>query len=284
VSNDKGLLYIVATPIGNLDDITLRAIRVLSEVDLIAAEDTRHSKILLQHLGISTKTTAFHEHNERARTAELLLLLRGGQCIALISDAGTPLVNDPGFRLVRAAHAAGIRVEPVPGPCAAVAALSVAGLPTDRFVFEGFPPARPQARSAFFEKLKSEPRTLIFYETPHRLKASLTAMTGAFGPQREAVVARELTKKFETILYGTLAELAESLVPEGSDARPRGEFVVLVHGAGSSGAQSPDNEAERVLRILLRELSVKQSAAVAAEITGTNRRKLYRLALSLQQR
>lgn len=283
VSNNSGLLYVVATPIGNLEDITRRSVRVLSEADLIAAEDTRHSKKLLQHLGISVKTIAFHEHNERTRTPELLGLLRDGQCIALISDAGTPLVSDPGFRLVRAAHAAGIRVVPVPGPCAAVAALSVAGLPTDRFVFEGFPPARTAARDAFFERLKHEPRTLIFYETPHRLRASLNAMTAAFGPGREAVVARELTKKFETILTGTLGELGAVFVGQ-RDARPRGEFVILVHGAAPSAARTPSSEAERILRALLRELSVKQSAALASEITGVNRRKLYQLALSLQRR
>lgn len=279
VSNRPGLLYVVATPIGNLEDITYRAVRVLSEVDLIAAEDTRHARKLLRHFGIATEMTAFHDHNELDKIPKLLNLLRQGKCIALISDAGTPLVSDPGFKLVRALHAAQIPVVPVPGPCAAITALSVAGLPTDRFAFDGFPPAKPAARDAFFSERKNDPRTLIFYETPHRIAASLRAMVNAFGKQRQAVLARELTKKFESIRYATLGELREWI---GTDKdQLRGESVVIVHGAEVRVDQAIGPETERVLRILLRELPVKQAAALAAEITGRKKRALYRFALGL---
>ncbi len=278
VSNNPGLLYVVATPIGNLEDITYRAIRVLSEVDLIAAEDTRHARKLLSRFGITTRTTAFHEHNELHKIPELIDVLRQGKCIALISDAGTPLVSDPGFRLVRALRAEQVPVVPIPGPCAAIAALSVAGLPSDRFAFDGFPPAKPVARETFFGERQNEARTLIFYETPHRISASLRAMVNAFGRARPAVLARELTKKFETIRCATLGELCDWIANE-SDQR-RGEFVVIVHGATAPVEQPIGPEAQRVLRILLRELPVKQAAAMAAEITGHKKRALYRLAFA----
>jgi 16S rRNA (cytidine1402-2'-O)-methyltransferase len=189
VSN-AGTLYVVATPIGNLEDMTPRAIRILSEVDLIAAEDTRHSGKLLKHFGIEAKTEALHEHNERSQVPRLIEILQAGKSIAFITDAGTPLVSDPGFHLVRSARQAGLSVIPVPGACAAIAALSAAGLPSDRFVFEGFPPAKSAARRAVFEKLREEARTLIFYESPHRILESLKEMTEIFGPGREAVLAR----------------------------------------------------------------------------------------------
>ena len=280
MSNLEPCLYVVATPIGNLEDMTTRAVRVLSEVDLIVAEDTRHSRALLRHFGIDTKLEALHEHNEREKVPRLLEELHAGKSVALVSDAGTPLVSDPGFRLVRAAHAAGVRVVPVPGACAAVAALSAAGLPSDRFAFEGFPPPKSAARRRWLDTLRDEPRTLIFYEVPHRIAASLADMREALGPGREAVIARELTKRFETIRGGTLDELCQWL--EGDSGQQRGEFVVMVHGAVAPRPAS-DAHAEHVLRALLAHLSVSRAAEVAAQLTGRSRRELYRLALTLER-
>lgn len=278
--SDAGMLYVVATPIGNLEDMTPRAVRTLSEADLIAAEDTRHSGRLLRHFGIGTKTEAIHEHNERSQVPRLVEILKGGKSIAFITDAGTPLVSDPGFHLVRAARQAGIRVVPVPGACAAIAALSAAGLPSDRFVFEGFPPAKSAARRAVFEKLREESRTLIFYESPHRILESLKDMSEVFGPGREAVLARELTKQFETLRAGGLEELLEWV---GRDADQQlGEFVILIHGVPRSEREVVDEEAGRVLKILLDELPVSQAAALAAKITGLKKNKLYEYALSLK--
>jgi len=274
-------LFVVATPIGNLEDISARALRVLADVDLIAAEDTRHSARLLRHYAIGTKVVSLHEHNERARTPRLIESLCTGKSIALVSDAGTPLLSDPGFHLVRAARAAGVPVVPIPGPCAAIAALSVAGLPTDRFVFEGFAPARAPARRAAFAALAHEPRTIVFYESSHRIVESLADLRAAFGAERPAVLARELTKKFEQVLDGTLGEL-QARVAQSPDLR-RGEFVLLIAGAPRSetGAQgAPD--AERVLRVLLEDLPVKQAAALAARITGAQRNRLYQRALALK--
>ena len=229
MSNKPGILFVVATPIGNLEDLSPRAARVLAEADLIAAEDTRHSARLMQHFGIGTPMTALHEHNERAKVAELMLWLGSGRSLALISDAGTPLVSDPGFNLVRAAHTEGITVVPVPGPCAAIAALSASGLPPDRFIFEGFPPAKSTARTAFFNGLRQEPRTLIFYESTHRILESLKDMAASFGPERHAVMGRELTKQFETLHSAPLAELCAWL--EADKDQQRGEMVILVAGA-----------------------------------------------------
>lgn len=282
MSNDAGILYVVATPIGNLEDITFRAVRVLAEVELIAAEDTRHSRRLLQHYSIATPITALHEHNERSKTITLLRQLRAGKCIALISDAGTPLVSDPGQHLVRAAQASGIRVVPVPGPCAAIAALSVAGMPSDHFAFEGFPPARAHARTAFFEGLRQETRTLIFFEAPHRIVASLQAMVATLGGERRAVLARELTKVFEDIRDATLAELAAWAVRQPAKALA-GEFVVLVEGAAEKRRASR-TEVERILRVLLAELPLKQAVALAVSITGERKRALYQAALTLRPR
>lgn len=280
-STSAGTLYVVATPIGNLEDMTPRAARILSEVELIAAEDTRHSAKLLRHFGIGTKTEAIHEHNERSQVPRLVEILKGGKSIAFITDAGTPLVSDPGFHLVRAARQAGIRVVPVPGACAAITALSAAGLPSDRFVFEGFPPAKSAARRAVFEKLCEEGRTLIFYESPHRILESLKDMSEVFGGEREAVLARELTKQFETLRAGTLAELLEWV---GRDANQQlGEFVILIHGVPRVERKSVDEAAEHVLKILLEELSVSQAAALAARITGLKKNKLYEYALTLKK-
>lgn len=256
--------------------------RVLAESDLIAAEDTRHSKKLLQRFKVTTRTIAFHEHNESKKMPQLLRLLHAGKCIALVSDAGTPLVSDPGFKLVRAAHAQGIRVIPVPGPCAAVAALSAAGLPTDRFVFEGFPPARAGARTAFFQQRQYETATLVYYEAPHRLRASLNAMASMFGSARPAAIARELTKKFEIIVSASLRDLCEKVAID-RETYSRGEYVILIEGIRDSATEKFTVDSEYILRILLHELSTKQAAALTAAITKGKRRDLYSLALRLQQ-
>jgi len=278
---NAGTLYVVATPIGNLEDMTPRAIRILSEADLIAAEDTRHSGKLLRHFGIGTETVAVHEHNERSQVPKLIEILKSGKSIAFISDAGTPLVSDPGFQLVRAARQAGLTVTPVPGACAAIAALSAAGLPSDRFVVEGFPPAKSAARRAVFEKLREESRTLIFYESPHRILESLKDMAEIFGSTREAVLARELTKQFETVRGGGLAELHDWV---SSDKHQQlGEFVILIHGVPRTEWEAIDTEAERVLKLLLEELPVSQAAALAAKITGLKKNKLYEYALAFKQ-
>lgn len=277
--SNRAVLYVVATPIGNLEDMTPRAVRVLSSVDLIAAEDTRHSAGLLRHFGVTTGTAAVHEHNEREQIPRLIELLRQGKSIALISDAGTPLVSDPGFRLVRAARAAGVDVVPVPGACAAVAALSVAGLPSDRFAFEGFPPAKAAARRAFFAGVRGEPRTLVFYEVPHRIVESLADMASVFGAERPAVFARELTKQFETVRAGTLAELHDWARSDPN--QQRGEIVVLVHGAPAEDARASDAEAERILQLLMAELPTSRAVALAAGITGRKKNLLYDRALAL---
>ena len=277
VSIQKGVLYLVATPIGNLDDLSLRAKAVLESVDRIAVEDTRHSRPLLQRYGVRTPLVALHEHNERQVLEELVDRLSEGEAVALISDAGTPLISDPGFPLVRRCREAGIPVSPVPGPCAAIAALSASGLPTDRFLFEGFPARTGEARRKQFEALRDETGTLVFYEASHRVAASLSDMAAVFGVDRGAVVARELTKLHETILSGTLGALVSTL--EGDPDQRRGEFVIVVGGA-PAGEGTIDPEAERVLRVLVAELPLKQAAALAARITGEKKNRLYGLALS----
>jgi 16S rRNA (cytidine1402-2'-O)-methyltransferase len=273
MTHQPGTLWVVATPIGNLDDLSPRARRTLADADLIAAEDTRHSAALLRHFGIATHCVALHEHNERELCADLVARLRAGAGIALISDAGTPLVSDPGFRLVRAAREAGITVSPVPGACAAIAALSAAGLASDRFVFEGFLPAKSAARRAHLQQLRGEARTLIFYESSHRIAEALADLAAVFGAQRRGVLARELTKLFETMLDGTLAELAARVAAD-ADQR-RGEFVVLVEGAGDDAAAARLAEGRRVFDLLRAELPPARAAKVAAAISGAPRRQLY---------
>lgn len=269
-----GRLWVVATPIGNLEDIGARARDVLARVDLIVAEDTRHSATLLRHLGIATRVLALHQHNERERSGHLVDLLRAGKDLALISDAGTPLISDPGFRLVRAAHAAGVAVSPVPGACAAIAALSVAGLASDRFVFEGFLPAKAAARRTRLAELRAETRTLIVYESSHRVAATLADCVAIFGAQRRAVLARELTKVFETVLTGTLAELDARVHCDAN--QQRGELVLLVAGAEQDAACALLAQGRRVFEILRGELAPSRAAKLAAEITGAPRKELYR--------
>ncbi|MCG5534534.1 16S rRNA (cytidine(1402)-2'-O)-methyltransferase [Ectothiorhodospira mobilis] len=273
MSIEAGVLYVVATPIGNLGDLSPRAVEVLRDVDGIAAEDTRHTAGLLTHAGIRTPLVSLHEHNEERQVPGLLSRLQKGEALALVSDAGTPLVSDPGYRLVRAAREAGVRVSPVPGPCAFVAALSASGLPSDRFLFEGFLPARAPARRRRLQALAGETCTLIFYESSHRIAAGLEDMAQVLGGARPAVVARELTKTFEQIQGGTLASL-NTWLAEAADHR-RGEFVVLVAGAPDAPAQTLDPEAERILALCLREMPLKRAARLTAEITGLPRNRLY---------
>jgi 16S rRNA (cytidine1402-2'-O)-methyltransferase len=277
---EKGALYVVATPIGNLGDISARALEVLAGVDVIAAEDTRHSGQLLAHFGIKRPMAALHEHNERSVVPRLIERLRAGDAVALVSDAGTPLVNDPGFHLVKQARAAGIRVVPVPGPSAVLGALSASGLPSARFAFEGFLPAAREQRRRYLETLRDEPRTLIFFEAPHRIPEAIEDMREVLGPERQAVVARELTKQFEEIRDGTLQELGAWL--NENPERQRGEFVVLV--AGAPARETDDaTEAERILSILLSELPMKQAVNLAARITCAKKNVLYKRALRLKQ-
>lgn len=274
-----GILYVVATPIGNLGDLSPRAQTTLQQVDLIAAEDTRHSAGLLRHFGITTAMIPLHEHNERQQAELLIARCKEGLSIALISDAGTPLISDPGYRVVRQARQAGLSVVPVPGPCALAAALSVAGLPSDRFVFEGFLPARNHARYTRLLQLADETRTLIFYEAPHRLQETLHTMAETLGPNREAVVVRELTKLYETVYGATLSALLV-WAAQTPEAR-RGELVLLVHGAEKE-QDILHQEALKVLRPLLAVLPLKQAVAITTEITGFKKNRLYQLALELR--
>jgi 16S rRNA (cytidine1402-2'-O)-methyltransferase len=272
-------LYVVATPIGNLGDMVPRAVEVLQSVDLIAAEDTRHSKRLMQHCNISTPLVAYHDHTG-ANTVDILVeKLRGGLTLALISDAGTPLISDPGYRLVDAALTAGIKVVPIPGASAAIAALSAAGLPSDRFVFEGFLSAKHQGRVSQLEAIKDQTCTLIFYEAPHRLLACLQDMASIFGDDRQVVMARELTKTFETIKRAPVAELAQWVA--GDHNQQKGECVLLVHGAEKVAGSNI--EGQRVFDLLVAELPLKQAAALAAKISGVKKNLLYQYGLDQQK-
>lgn len=276
----QNALYIVATPIGNLADITKRAVDILQAVDKIAAEDTRHSKQLLAHLGINTSLIALHEHNERQQTANLLAEIKQGAAIALISDAGTPLISDPGYYLVREAHVQGIKVVPIPGPSAVICALSASGLPTDRFCFEGFLPAKAQARINALQNLVVEQRTIVFYESPHRVLDSVQAMCDIFGPQRNITMARELTKQFETIFAGDLAQLVNFIQQDSN--QQRGEIVLMLGGCEVAENKFDLTPAvEKILVTLLSELSVKQAVSLAVQITGVQKKILYARAVEL---
>jgi len=272
-------LYIVPTPIGNLGDITQRALAVLSSVDLIAAEDTRHTGLLLQHFAISAKMYPLHDHNEQQKAEHLLAKLQDGQSIALVSDAGTPLINDPGYHLVRRCREAGIRVVPLPGACAAIAALSAAGLPSDKFCYEGFLPAKTKSRKDALQALIEEPRTLIFYESTHRLLDSLQDMVEVWGPDRYVVLAREITKTWENIRGDAVGALLDWVKED--ETRKRGEMVLIVEGHKVDTEALPA-EALRTLALLQKELPLKKAASLAAEIHGVKKNALYKYALDQQ--
>ena len=278
----SGRLEVVATPIGNLGDLSSRAREVLAAADLIAAEDTRRTGQLLNAIGVSTPLVSLHDYNEDARVEPLVQQLLAGKVIALVSDAGTPLLSDPGFGLVRAAAAAGIEVRAVAGPSAITAALSIAGLPTDRFAFEGFLPSRTGERRALLARLASESRTLVLFEAPHRIAASLDDMARSFGDQRAAVVTRELTKMHESVYRGTLQQLAAMARDDADFAR--GEITVVVAGAVADGASGADGALlRRALQLLLQELPPARAAAIAAQLSGATRSDAYELALQLRR-
>jgi 16S rRNA (cytidine1402-2'-O)-methyltransferase len=276
-------LYIVATPIGNLQDMSLRAIEVLSQVDLIAAEDTRHSSRLLKHYGITTPLMALHEHNEQARIEHCLQNLNEGKSIALITDAGTPLISDPGFQLVRAARQSGLIVSPIPGPSAITAALSSAGLPSDSFIFAGFIPAKQAARLKKLEGYSGERRTMIFYEAPHRIVETLHDMQRVFSPKRRAVLAREMTKTHETFLACTLENLLEIVTLDAN--QQRGEMVLLLEGESDKRSEDLNEvvvKPDKLMEILLEELPLKQASSLAAKISGLKKNSLYQIGLKLK--
>lgn len=272
-------LYIVPTPIGNLGDITQRALKVLASVDLIAAEDTRHTGLLLQHFAINARLFALHDHNEQQKAEVLLEKLREGQSIALVSDAGTPLINDPGYHLVRLCRESGIRVVPLPGACAAITALSAAGLPSDRFCYEGFLPAKSKGRCDTLRALEQEPRTIIFYESTHRLLDSLQDMVTVLGPDRYVVLAREITKTWESIFGAPVGELLAWVLED--ENRRKGEMVLIVEGYHAVEEALPV-EALRTLALLQAELPLKKAAALTAEIHGVKKNALYKYALEQQ--
>ncbi len=275
----EACLYIVATPIGNLNDITLRAVEIFKKVDFIAAEDTRHSQKLMNHLGVNTRLLALHEHNEREKSQALINKVKEGLNIALVSDAGTPLISDPGYFLVKLAREQGVRVVPIPGVSAVVTALSVSGLPSDRFVFEGFLPAKSGAKQKRLEFFQFETRTVIFYESPHRVLDTIKTMKDVFGGERQLVMARELTKTFETIKGGALDSLCEWV--EGDPNQQRGEFVLLLEGVDDLPDVSTVDQ-DKMLGLLLVELPIKKASKIVSEITGANKKELYQRALELQ--
>lgn len=278
---DDAKLYIVPTPIGNLGDMVPRAVEVLQQVDLIAAEDTRHSAVLCRHFGIDTPMMAYHDHADERRVDTIVARLQQGQSVALISDAGTPLISDPGYRIVDRAHREGVVVVPIPGACALIAGLSAAGLPTDRFLFEGFLPAKQQARRKQLESYREESRTVVFYEAPHRLLDSVEDMEDILGAERVAVLARELSKQFETIQRLPLGELRAFIASDKN--QQRGECVLMLRGSVESSSDI-DPEARRALLILAEELPLKQAAALTAKLYGAKKNALYKWALEHGER
>ncbi len=274
------LLYIVSTPIGNLGDITPRALEVLRRVDVIAAEDTRHSRRLMNHFGIDTPLIPCHDFNERQQAQSIIYRMCQGASVALISDAGTPLISDPGFFLVRSVREAGFTVVPVPGACAFVAALSVSGLPTDRFCFEGFLPAKGAARRKRLESLATFPATWGVYESPHRIMELMTDLVAVIGPERYVAVAREMTKTFETVLVGTVAEVLVTMSEDSN--QQRGEFVVLVEGYKESAADIIVPQVSKMLVRLLEDLPIKKAAAIVSDLTGVRKKDLYELGMQIR--
>ncbi len=280
MQDKSGVLYIVATPIGNLGDISRRALTILAAVSRIYAEDTRHSQHMLAAYGIKARLVSLYDHNESGRLQEVIDFLLSGENAALISDAGTPLICDPGYKLVEACHSAAITVSPIPGPSALIGALSVAGLPTDKFLFLGFPPAKAQARRGWLERYSKQSETMVFYESRHRIADCLSDMASVFGVDRKATLARELTKRFETVKRSSLSGLGEWLAE--NPRQHKGEFVLVVSGADDE--QVGDSKAEEVITLLLRELSVKRSAELAATILNKKKNQMYRLALQISDR
>lgn len=276
----SGTLFVVATPIGNLGDMVPRAVAILQTVDLIACEDTRHTGRLLTHFTIDKPLVAYHDHSDVDQTRRVLDALEAGQRVALLTDAGTPLVSDPGYQLVRLARERGVEVCPIPGACAAIAALSVAGLPSDRFTFEGFLPARQGPRCKRLESLVSESRTLIFYEAPHRVLETFGDLCAVFGADREGFLAREMTKSFETFMAGSLGELERNIAADAN--QQRGEIVIIVRGVSAANTDAGQAEQVRVLSLLLEELPLKQAATLAARITGASKNVLYQKALNIR--
>ena len=273
----SGTLYIVATPIGNLEDVTLRALRILKEVDLIAAEDTRHTRKLLGHYGIDKPLTSCHEHNEKTKARDLVARLERGEKIALVSDAGTPTLSDPGYRLVRQAVEAGVNVVPVPGPSALTAALGASGLPTDRFVFEGFLPAKKGERRKRLNRLREETRTLVFYEAPHRIKESLADLLDILG-DRELVLGREITKVYEEFIRGRLSEV----IAQAEHRELRGEITLVVTGVEQEPAPGEDRIKTEIQRLQRKGLRVKEIAEILGERFSYPKREIYRLALNAE--
>mgnify|MGYP000016901982 FL=1 len=274
-------LYVVATPIGNLADITTRAHQVLELVDIIAAEDTRHTKRLLNHLGLSKPMMAAHDHNEAYAATAILEKLNAGLNVALVSDAGTPLIADPGFHVTQEVAKAGFNIVPVPGPCAIITALCAAALPTDRFIFDGFTPHKSGARQQFFNSIKNEERTVVVYESPHRILDSLKDIEVVFGADKEVVLGRELTKTFETFLRGTVAQIQAMM--EADSNQQRGEFVMMIRGAPSKKKMDVSQEALDLVLLLSEELPLKKAAALAAKHTGFKKNQLYQLALESKE-
>jgi len=274
---NAGVLYVVATPIGNLEDISSRAVRILQEVDLIAAEDTRTSLKLLRHLAIEKTLMAYHEHNELVQTDKITALLEAGKSVALISDAGTPLISDPGYVLVKQLINKGLKVVPIPGPSALITALSVSGMATDRFVFEGFLPAKNHAREEKLKTLMYETRTLVCYESRHRIQASLASIHAVLG-ERQITVCRELTKRFETIFHGSTVEVLDWITQKDQQ---KGEYVLIIEGSFSKTSNS-EQEATKQLEILLKYLGPSQAAAAVAQLSGLKKKALYQIALTLQ--
>ena len=276
-----GKLYVVATPIGNLADFSFRAVEILKQVDLIAAEDTRHVKMLLQHYGINKPLQSLHQHNEDHASQGLVDKIRDGQSLALVSDAGTPMISDPGLPLVKLARQHGIEVSPIPGACALIAALSVAGLPTSRFSFEGFLPRTGSARRSFFEHKLADSSTWAFYESSHRIQAALEDMLTVFPAEHQIVVAREITKLHETIVNDQLAKVLEKV--QADENMRKGEFVVIVAGREIDTKEDDlSEEQQRILSLLLKECSIKTAVALAVEITGQRKKLLYQAALAMQ--
>ena len=278
MNSKTGTLYIVATPIGNLGDMTFRAVETLKQADLIVAEDTRHASILLHHYQIDRPIWSCHEHNERKQLGAIIEKLQTGQSVALVSDAGTPLINDPGFLLVQAAKSENIEVVPIPGPCAVIAALSACGLAVNRFCFEGFLPAKSGQRTEFLQERVLETRTMVFYESSHRIVASLHAFSAVFGHERQIVVAREITKKFEQFIHGEVIDVIATV--EENPLHQKGEFVIVL--AGAKAGNNDQQAAIDLLKLLLQELPTKKATKIAAEWLGQPRNKLYELALSLK--